>query len=434
MRRQQLVFLVAGLAVASAGGSARGAQGGRVELNAAQRRKLEMVVLRSHLKLGERATDAHKTAVHLTKAERCHDWFKRRTQMRPEEGERRALEEYRMASATMLVRAFGRAAAKARAAKLPAAADEFVKSRKRYLVIVRDSPRNRDSLDGRLWLAEEFAFQGEFAEALVDYTHLLTRFDPDGDGARVPDADLVTLADLVAAQKRTRGLRLRDYPRMRLALAEIALCLRGTLPKKARRAERDYSRGAKLVDAFFVKYPTYDLGRRGAQGPARRGLRAIKAEMEFRRKVFRARSGLASASLELARERSGKDRKAAAELYHQALGAARTALSYRPRDVDLLLCRAEGLLGTGRAGAARDCYRQLRSGSRDGGDIWWSATRGLFRALEANGDLRGARTVIVLAISGYPKSVAKKWPGARREAARLAGKMGMSYAKFMGTE
>ena len=39
---------------------------------------------------------------------------------------------------------------------------------------------------------------------------------------------------------------------------------------------------------------------------------------------------------------------------------------------------------------------------------------------------------MVLTLRGYPRDTDAKWPEARRHAARLARKMGMTYGKFLG--
>jgi len=392
-------------------------------------RRLEMLILRCRLKLAEREKTVPAAAARLEKAELSHHWFARRLRDRQDPESRRILERYRLGSAALLVNAYREIAERAGKAGLRGTEEELRRRREEYLRALRGATWIRSAPEGRLWLAEQFLNQGKSAEALKDYRVLLATFDPDGDGVGRPDRRLPDFRKLRAAVRRTRGLGLAEFAEAREELDEIELCLRGHPagkdggPAAGAVVEPDYPRGIRLIDEFLKRRPGYDLDATGKAGTERNGLLAIRAEMDLRHKLFSARCGAVSAGVRLARTEREKGRKAAAAgLLAEALRRANVALRYRRNDTDLLLCRAECLLGTGEAGGARRAYRRLRFGSREGSEVWWAATRGLFAALEAEGDLKGARIVLVMAIRGYPREIAGKWPAARGHAARLAPK------------
>ncbi len=402
-------------------------------------RKLEMLKLQCRVKLAEREKTVTPAELHLRKAELSHDWFARRAHGKQSQQDFRVFEKYRVRSATLLVNAFRQTAEKAARAGLPETAENLRKRREKYLKAIRGSKWVRKEFEGKLWLAEQFLARGNWAEALKDYDALFAKFDPEGDGIGTPDNGLPSFKKLKATVRRTRGLRLADFAEARGALDEIGLCLRGRAGERKGRltirhaVDRDYPRGQELIDAFLKQYPEYDLDVKGKPGAQRKGLLAIRKEMDLRHKLFSAHCGAVSAAGELAKATAPKGHKAlAAKLFARGLGWANMALQYRPNDTDLLLGRAKCLLGIGEVTTARRTYRQLRRGSRDGGDVWWAATRGLFTALEAEGDLKGARVVLVMAIQGYPRQIGEKWPAARTHAARLAAAMKMTCAQFMG--
>jgi hypothetical protein len=429
--------IVVALLCATASGPAGGSERSRLTLAARrkiQRRKLEMLVLKCRVKLAEREKSVPAAALHLGKAETSGDWFASRKRLETDAGEREKLGKFHISSAVLLANSYQQLCARAVDAKLVETAQELRGARRKHLRILRKSKWVRETIQGKLWLAGEFAAHGEYGEARRDYRELLARYDADGNGHDTPDEKLASFATLRSALHRTRGLRAADYAAARGSLGEIDLCLRGGSAEKRKSCvERDYARGHKLLAAFLKKYPGFGLSRDGKRGAAHKALLAIKAEMLLRLRLFAARSGLVAICVELARAEQCAGRSGtAARHYAEGLKQVSLALEYRPRDADLLLHRAECLLGTGEPAKAFRVYRELRAGSREGGSLWWTATRGVFAALEAEGKLRTARSVLVLALRGYPREIDKKWPEARKHATRLAAKMGMGWKKFIG--
>ncbi len=425
--------LLCAIAIGPAGGSERTRltpQGQRKM----QRRELEMLVLKCRVKLAEHEKSVPAASLHLAAAEISGDWFASRKRLETDAGERQRLGEHHVSSAALLVNAYQKVAARAAEAKLVEAAHELRAARRKHLRVLRESKWVFGTIEGKLWLAGEFASHGEYSEACRDYRELLARYDADGDGCGTPDGKLANFATLRSALHRARGLRVADYAAARSKLDEIDLCLRGgTTKRRGRSVERDYARGRKLIDAFIEKYPGFGPSSEGKPNEARKALLALEAEMLLRLRLFAARSGLVTVCVELARaeKRAGRSRTAARH-YAEGLKQVGLPLKYRPRDADLLLARAECLLGTGEPAPALRAYCELRAGSREGGNLWWAATRGVFAALEAENQLRAARSVLVLALRGYPQEIDEKWPGARKHAARLAAKMSMTPNRFVG--
>jgi hypothetical protein len=401
--------------------------------------KLEMLILRCCVKLGERAPNIALAGAELERAGISADWFARRAAAEQDPAERDKLHKYHVSAASRLAAAYDLAAKRARVQNDERAARELRKSRGKYLKVLQEAPWVVTTLDGRLWLGDEFLALGENRLARRMYAGLLAEHDPDGDGCALPDRKLPAFKSLKDALRRARGIGLEELPRAREALDEVETCLRGRPDRKragvivARRRPRDYPLGVKLIGEFLRRHPGYGRDPAGKPSEPLKALLRVRDEMRLRHKLFWARSGLVTACVRLARLKAAQGKsKSAAKLCEEGLAASRLTVEYRPRDADVRLHRAECLLGAGHAARAREEYRELRTGSTDGGEVWWQATRGLFRALVACGDLKGARLVLVLSARGYPRAIERRWPDWRKRARALASRMTVTASELMG--
>ncbi len=388
-----------------------------VQLTPEQRCKLERLVFDCQVKLAARAGGLDEIKARLHQAEGSAEWFRRRAAGASRAADAARLKTSYLSMATHLATAYGRATAKARREKAPETARRFLAVRSRSLKALRESTWAGKPA-GRLWLAEQFLAAGDHFEARKDYRTLLDKFDPDGDGQRLPDGRLLGFDELKDALRKSRGFTSPlELQEAREELEAIGLRCHGRSEKKRgqrviwRAVDQDCAGAARLTEKFLKDHPGYGLGRGGKPGRTRRALVVLKGEMEFRECMLRARIGLLACCAPLGREAQRKGRAdEAAEYFGEGLAESAEALRRRPRDAELRLDYAECLLVAARAEAARREYFRLRRGLEDGGALWWRATRGLHRAHLAAGDRTAARRLLARLRLDYPRSFKKHFP------------------------
>ncbi len=301
---------VLGLLILIAPGALRAGEAppDHVELTPEQRCKLERLVFDCQVKLAERAQGLGEVKTRLLAAERSAVWFKERAAGAASAADAAGLKTSYLSMSAQLAAAYGRALQKARSQEAAGTARELLAVRSRSLEALRESAW-AGTPAGRLWLAEEFLAAGDYREARRDYRALLDKFDPDGDGKKLAGGKLISFGELKAALRKSRDLTtVDDLGEARERLDRIDLCRRGRPERRrgeqvlARALDRDYARAVRLIEKFLKDYPGYGLGPGGKPGKARKAIKVLRDELEFRCYAMRARTGLITCCTRLGRE------------------------------------------------------------------------------------------------------------------------------------
>ncbi len=386
------------LAAAPAGARSAESAASVPELDARTERELVKLVFRCGIKLAEKTEVVERIQQELAGAESSAAWLNEQAAAERDADEHRRLINSCVSCSAGLADAYRRAEQVAVRKRAPEAARAFRAARARHLKVLRATV---NSLDGRLWMAGEFHALGDFAEARIDYRFVLDRFDPDADGRGLADAALADLEKAKEALRRTPGMDVMTLPAERQRLDEVRLCLRGRAAGPGRPARGpDYARGARLIREFLKQHPAYGREPGGRSGTIRRDLAALETEMDFRARLLHARRRVVGCCVSLA---AGGGEQQAPELYREGLAEANRIVGLLPRDGELRVMRAECLLGAGRAREARADFQLIRRGLAAGGELWWRATAGLYRASLAAGDRDSARKLLARLTIDFPR-------------------------------
>ena len=283
-------------------------------------------------------------------------------------------------------------------------------------------------------MAKTFFDLGDYAKAKEKYEELL-KYDTSGDRIKVPDNKLISFEKLKEAVK---GVDFPDVTMMRkgrqrldgikTAMSGGELELKeddGSITKVP--IPKDYDKAAVLIAKFLDEYKNYDQVE-GKAGEARKGLEAMKEELEFRLKMLRASNEITTCYVFLGKQAQEEKRADdAKKAFQEALKNAENALKLWPKDATLLYNKGFCLLASGEPGNLEDAVKilgELRRGTRYGGELWWTATKSYVQALIDLGKHEDARAIIVqILLSTKEETIKFNWPEIKDVATGLAEKV-----------
>jgi|GEM_PF-1524585 len=405
---------------------------GLTNLDGAQQESLHQVIFKCLIELAKEHKDLQKAVDLLKRAEAEADWFKvLLDKAQGPEADRIRKNYYAMAS--RLGSAYDGVYKRAREANNEALARSmFEKQGVWYKVLLQD-PANQ-TIDGLGRTAKIFFELGNYAAARELYEKLL-KFDTRGDGTKVADDKLMPFDKLKEAVK---GV---DFPSVEMTIlakgkldAIKTATLGGTREYKDQDGQvvkidvpKDYDRALGLINRFLDDYKNYDTVE-GKAGDARKGIEALREELEFRLKILRASNEITTCYVALGNQLI-EEKKAdeAKDAFQKGLANATNALKLWPRDAELIFNKAFCQVSIGDAANLSEAAKtlgDLRRGTRYGGELWWKATRAYAQALILQGQHKDAQGIIVQILLATDEEALKfNWPEVQEVATGLAEKM-----------
>jgi hypothetical protein len=406
---------------------------GREGLDASQQEGLHQISFKCFIELALEEKDVAKTKGLLEKAEKEAEWFKAQIDKASgEDQEKRKRLYYSLAG--RLGFAYDDAYKKAYNEKNEKEARAMTELKGKWYKVVLQDPANQ-TIDGLGRTAKVFFDLGSYADARELYEKLLSKdFDTRGDRTRVPDKELISFDTLKAAVK---GVDFPSVVIMVLAkekLEAIKLAVfGGTKELKDPDGEivkteipKDYDRALGLIGRFLDEYKSYDTVE-GKAGNARKGIEALREELEFRLKMLRASNEITTCYMaqgkQLIDEKKADEAK---EVFKKGLANATKALNLWPRDAELIFNKAYCQLAAGEVEDAVKTLAELRrpGGIRYGSELWWRVTQAYGQCLIVLGKHEEARGLLVqIILNTNPEVLKYSWPDIRETAIGLAEKM-----------
>ncbi len=390
----------------------------------------------------------------IAKAKTQASWFKQQIKPSADDATNRMNDSIYKSFMSKISMQFSELAEKARKAKKLKLLKKYIVERNR----IDSSLIDVTNIDAMVNMGKRFMEQSNYKKAAETFSLVLKTFDSDGNLEGKADSELCPFSVLSSSDVINNTPSVTSaamWPRLRKALRNIEKAMKGEPEKKKngsivkRAIPKDYVLAVDLIEQFMKDYPDYDYKNKKA-GKGRKGLIAIKSEMEFRIKLLATAGFLVdslvargsqlrtAAAKETDSAMKASQLKEATTCFGDALKSARHAVEFWPSDASARYNVALCLMFADDKKAweeSRDGFDDLRRGSKAGSNEFWKAAKSCIEIRIKMGDkksLAQARQILSRLIITDLEGVSAGIPEYVAFRRTIVTGLGMKDSEFLG--